>query len=539
MKSVITTRSLFGGADINGFLGLMADNLAALAFLAGILIGVYHFPADVIFLYMFPGTCLAVFLGDICFTVIGVRLAKRKNLTNLAAMPLGLDTPTTIGLALIVLGPAFLAMKSGGMSVHQAALHTWYLGMAATVFIGIIKIAAVPIANKIQKIVPRAGLLGSLAGVGIALIGFMPLVSIFSVPIVGVISFGIVLYALIANIDFPKKIPGVFIAIAVGTVLYHVLAPFGLLEVTYSANISNFYFGFPTPNLGFLQGIVPSLQYLTIIVPFGILVVIGDINVAESAVAAGDPYNAKQTLLVDGICTLIGGLCGAVTQTTAYPGQPAYKRMGSKMGYTLFAGLFIGLGGVFGYIAFFVGLIPTAVLAPILVFVALEIVGQGFVCSPKKHATAVCLAMMPSVARYLAIQYQSILSTEKIQALISHVGAQLSPILVTTALGNGFILTGMLFGGFLAELIDKRLRRASFYLLLLGVFAMFGIVNSAELNGALYLPWTLTGSAAAVTFSFVSGYLTLAFIFFALSFTREAKTAYREKYANSEDKLTV
>ncbi|HJO92268.1 MAG TPA: hypothetical protein QF753_02610 [Victivallales bacterium] len=519
MTEKVTTRSLFCGGDINGFLGLLGDNLACLSFLAGILIGVYHFPPDVIFLYMFPGTCFAVFLGDMVFTIVGVRLAKRIGHTKIAAMPLGLDTPSTIGLALIVIGPAFAAMKEGGMSVHQAALGAWYVGMAGIVIIGACKIIAVPFANKIQKIVPRAGLLGSLAGVGIALIGMMPLVSIFSVPIVGVISFGIVLYALIANIDLPKKIPGVFVAIVVGTVLYHILGPLGWINIVYTAPPTNFYFGYPLPTLDFVNGIVPSLQYLPIIIPFAILVIVGDINVAESAVAAGDPYNAKQTLLIDGCCTLIGGLCGAVAQTTAYVGQPAYKRMGSKMGYTLYAGLFIGFGGVFGYISFFVGLIPTSVLAPILVFVALEVVGQGFISSPKRHATAVCLAMMPSIARYLAIQY----STDKLQQLISHTGAELPAVLVTTALGSGFILVGMLWGAFLAELIDRRLKKAAVYLLITSAFSFFGIVNSADLNGALYLPWTLKGVEASVAYSFAFGYLILAVMFFFLSFTHGAK----------------
>jgi adenine/guanine/hypoxanthine permease len=523
LTTKVTTRSLFCGGDVNGFLGLMGDNLANLSFLAGILIGVYKFPSNVIFMYIFPGTCVGVFLGNLAFTLIGVKLAKKLGRTDIAAMPLGFDAPSTIGLALIVIGPAFVAMKAGGMSVHQAALGAWYVGMAAIVIIGVCKILAVPIANHIQNIVPRAGLLGSLAGVGIALIGFMPLISIFSVPIVGVVSFGIILYTLIANIDLPKKIPGVFVAIVVGVIIYHTLGPLGWLHVDYTAPTASLYFAYPIPTLDFLKGIVPSLQYLPIIIPFAILVIVGNINVAESAVAGGDPYSAKQTLLVDGICTLIGGLCGSVAQTTAYVGQPAYKRMGSKMGYTLYTGLFIGLGGIFGYVSFFVALIPTAVLAPVLVFVALEVIGQGFTASPKRHAAAVALAMMPSVARYMAIQYSTLFTMAKLQAMITHVGAELPAILVTTALGSGFILSGMLWGAFLAELIDRRLKRASVYLLILSIFAFFGIVNSANLNGSLYLPWNLTGVEASVMSTFAFGYLILAIMFFFLSFTHGTK----------------
>ncbi len=44
--------------DINSFIGLVVDNLSVLAFLAGALIGIFHFPAEVIFGKMFPGTAL-------------------------------------------------------------------------------------------------------------------------------------------------------------------------------------------------------------------------------------------------------------------------------------------------------------------------------------------------------------------------------------------------------------------------------------------------------------------------------------------------
>jgi len=38
---------------------------------------------------------------------------------------------------------------------------------------------------------------------------------------------------------------------------------------------------------------------------------------------------------------------------------------------------------------------------------------------------------------------------------------ELPEVLVTVALGNGFILTAMLWGAFLAEMIDRRLRRSA------------------------------------------------------------------------------
>ncbi len=56
---------------------------------------------------------------------------------------------------------------------------TWYIGMATMVMIGVIKLVLSFCGGWVQKMVPQAGLLGSLAGIGLALIGFVPLLDVF------------------------------------------------------------------------------------------------------------------------------------------------------------------------------------------------------------------------------------------------------------------------------------------------------------------------------------------------------------------------
>src|SRR5437879_3898840 len=113
----MTTRyKWFTAGDLNGFFGLMIDNVSVLSFLAGILILGFQFPADIVYKRMFPGTAFGVLVGDIIYTWMAFRLARRTNNSEVTAMPLGLDTPSTIGMALTVLGPAFLAMKARGLS---------------------------------------------------------------------------------------------------------------------------------------------------------------------------------------------------------------------------------------------------------------------------------------------------------------------------------------------------------------------------------------------------------------------------------------
>src|SRR5512139_2149923 len=105
----------FAPGDINGFFGLMFDNVTVLSFLAGVLVVAFGFPADIVYSKMFPGTAFGVLFGDLVYTWMAIRLARRTGSRTVTAMPLGLDTPSTIGLALVVLGPAFASLKAAGM----------------------------------------------------------------------------------------------------------------------------------------------------------------------------------------------------------------------------------------------------------------------------------------------------------------------------------------------------------------------------------------------------------------------------------------
>jgi adenine/guanine/hypoxanthine permease len=448
-------------------------------------------------------------------------------------MPLGLDTPSTIGIALTVLGPCFLAMKGRGMPVQEAAMMTWYVGMATMVLIGIVKLVFSFVGGWVQKIVPQAGLLGSLAGIGLALIGLIPLMDIFGMPLVGMISLGLILYNLVAGIRLPRNFPGVLAAVAVGTALYYILAPLGLAGGTYHAPVGELHLGVPIPTLAFRHGFLEALKYLPIAIPFAILTVVGGINVTESARCAGDDFKTRDVLLTEAVATLIAGVCGGVAQSTPYIGQPAYKQMGSRAGYTLLTGVFIGLGGMLGYIGFIVELIPRAVLAPILIFVALDIMCQAFHACPIAHAPAVAFAYFPTVARLLQIKLSdpNVVPMENFSRLLSAPGKELPGLLVTVALGNGFILTGMLWGAFMAKLIDRRLRASAAYLLVLACFSFVGIIHSAMPEGNMYLPWSLAEPFRRIPYQFTTAYVALALLFLGLSFSRESREPVPERIA--------
>src|SRR2546428_4001080 len=327
--------------DINGFFGLAIDNFTVLSFLAGILTLGFQFPADIVFKRMFPGTAFGVLVGDVIYTWLAFRLARRTGNSKVTAMPLGLDTPSTIGLALTVLGPAFVALKAQGMVPQDAAMMTWYIGMATMVFIGLLKLILSFAGPWIQRVVPQAGLLGSLAGIGLVLLGYLPIVEIFGLPVIGMASLGIILYALIARIRLPKNFPGVFASVLVGCALYYTLGPMGLAGGTYTVPSPELHFGFPIPTLDFLKRLGQAFKYLPIAIPFGLLTVIGGINVTESARVAGGEFGKREIPLTEAGSTPGGGACGGVGSCPPFICPAPFKQDGWRARVTPPARLFL------------------------------------------------------------------------------------------------------------------------------------------------------------------------------------------------------
>jgi AGZA family xanthine/uracil permease-like MFS transporter len=514
--------------DINAFFGLMLDNVVNLAVLGGILIFGFGFPADLVYTRMFPGTALGVMVGDIIYTWLAIRLARRTGRDDVTAMPLGLDAPSTIGMALTVLGPAFIAAKAK-MDVNAAAVLAWQVGMATMVLMGLFKIVMSFAGEHVQRWIPAAGLLGSIGGVGIALLGTLQLGEIFSEPVVGMIALGLILYGLVAHIRLPFRAPAVLASVAVGVALFYGLGLTGLSLHHLAPPAARLALSLPLPSLGFLEGFpIAVTQYLPLALPFAILTVVGGINVTESARVAGDDYRTRDILLTEAFSTLIAGVCGGVAQTTPYIGHPAYKAMGGRAAYTLATGLFVGLGGVFGYLAFMADVLPKPALAPILLFVGLEIAGQSYLTTPRRHGAAVTLAVLPSVAQLVFIFLSQVHGGALLSAALDPAGTikatGLNAAFVETCgvmvlLAHGFILTAMLWGGALAFLIDRRIVAAAVAFATCGVLALFGVMHSVLPDGSSYLPWK-TGSV--LPWQWAAGYGALSLMLLVLSRTAAA-----------------
>ena len=496
-------QSRFWG-ETTAFLALFLDNLGVLIFLSSILMFTFNYPAEIILTRMIPGTAIGVFIGDLVYTYLAIRLRKKTGRNDVTAMPLGLDTPTSIGLAYAVLGPAYIA-------THDAEL-TWHIGMTTLFMIGIVKIITSFFGGWVQRIIPTAGLLGSIAGVGLLLLGFLPLIEIFNEVVVGLVAMGIIFAVLIGKMQLPGRIPGVLIAVLLGAAIHFIMGYSGYIP-EFKAPTFELTLCLPVFSVAFLKTLPQSIQYLPIAIPFGIMTIIGGINNTESARLAGDKYRTRDILLTEAFSSLIAAFFGGVAQTTPYIGHPAYKKMGATYWYTLFTALLVGIGSLIGLLSVIVGLIPRAVLAPIFIFIGFEIVHQAYKEAPEAHSPAVSLSFMPVIANLIIIILGQFLGAMVIKTDMLPMRLQTMHHSLTV-LSNGFILTALLWGSMLAFLIDRKPRLAALCTLTCALFTLFGIIHSVLPNGEVYLPWMVASHAH---YTITLAYVLLSSIFLTLT----------------------
>jgi AGZA family xanthine/uracil permease-like MFS transporter len=528
--------------DVNAFFGLMLDNVMNLVILSGILIYVFQFPEELVYGRMFPGTALGVLFGDLVYTWMAFRLAKRTGRDDVTAMPLGLDAPSNIGMALTVIGPAFVAAKNTGLSVHDAAIQAWHVGMACLVLIGIFKLGMSFLGGAIQRSIPGAGLLGSIAGVGIGLLGVFQLGDILAEPVVGLVSLALIFYTLVARNRLPFGIPAVLASVIAGAVVYYTMGALELLQHPLAKLDPSFPRGLPLPTLGFVSGMPIAIsQYMAMALPFAILTVVGGINVTESARLAGDDYSTRNILLTEAVATLVAAFCGGVSQSTPYIGHPAYKAMGGRAAYTLACGLFIGLGGILGYLPFLVKILPVACLAPILIFIAFDIVEQAYHAVPRRHAAAVTWALFPSICQFLLIHFDKVnpvllssaLAPERVAHALKLQPSSVESFGVFVLLAHGFILTAMLWGASLAFLIDRQIARCATVLFVCAALSVFGLIHSVLPTGGVYLPGSAALEGSTLPYRWAAGYAMFAVLVMLLSRTRSFRESAVAESATS------
>ena len=452
--------------------------------LSGLLVGVFKFPADLVLYRIVPGTALGALAGNLAYTWLAIRLMKTSGRDDVTAMPFGIDTPTLFAMVFGVLGPVMLATGD--------PVRAWHVGMAVTVAIGAAKVVLAFGGEVARQIVPRAALLGSIGGIAVLLIAFLPSLKLFSDPLVGLIALVVLLLGLFGQVRMPFGVPAALAAVAAGTIVYWArtwLGGPGHHVVDLAPRLS---LAIPWPTLAWAGALDDALPYLAIALPFALVTTVGGIDNTESAAAAGDVYPTRDILMTEALATVLAGLAGGVIQNTPYIGHPAYKAMGARAGYTLATGLVIGVGAAIGALALLVAILPEAAVAPILIFVGLEITAQAFLASPPRHGAAVAITFVPVAAAVVLLQTTGLLAGVG-KSPADFVGEERLSWQTLTILGNGFILSAVLWGSALVAIIDRRFAVAGLVFAIASGGVLFGLIHSPAPGGALFWPWAAPG----------------------------------------------
>lgn len=487
--------------DLNAFFGLMLDNLTVMILL-GVLITSPHpeadgrFSREFVLTQMIPGTALGVLVGDLIYTWMAFRLARRTGRDDVTAMPLGLDTPSTFAVGGLVLLPALrTGLTQQHLSHEQAMVFAWHVGAVILVGVGLFKTLVAPLGGAVRRWVPRAGLLGSLAAIALVLIAFLPLWQhIAAIPVVGMAALVVILVSLVARRRLPAGLPGALAAAVLGVGIYWAgrwlgswlgwpIVPEAEAPPPVAWRWPELLPEFARSWAWWEAVLEEALKYLPIMLPFALATIVGGIDCTESAAAAGDPYNTRTILLTEGVASVVAGLAGGVIQNTPYIGHPAYKAMGGRAAYTLGTALLVGLAGLFGWFGWIFQWLPEAALFTILVFIGLEITAQSYLATPSRHLPALALAVMPALA-YLVLAGLNSLGAGGSSGLLDRPAG-----LTLRILANGFIITSLLWASVLAAVLDGRWLRAAGYMVIAAVCALFGIIHSPLEPAAIALPW--------------------------------------------------
>ena len=386
--------------DIDGFFGLIVDNLVQFLVVSGLLMGIYGMPAEIVFGVIFPGAAISLLLGNAYYTFQARRLALRERRDDVCALPYGINTPSMYAFTFFIIGPVWAANRAA-LGDAQAARLAWHICLAAAFLSGVLEISGAAVGAWIRRVTPRAALLATLAGIAISLIAMPFVIHMFSRPLLCFLPLAIILACYFGKLRLPFGLPGGLAAVAAGAALAWLGGQMDPQAVR--SSVEGLGLRLPRLMVGEMlsdMNLRLLLNSLPIIVPMGLMNALGTLLNIESAEAAGDSYPVPSTMSVNGLGTIVGAAFGNCFPTTVYIGHPGWKALGARSGYSLLNGVVVTLLCLTGGLGILVSLVPPEAAYPILLYIGLVICTQAFSAVDMRHYPAVCLGLVPGIAAH-------------------------------------------------------------------------------------------------------------------------------------------
>ncbi|MGZ5238425.1 MAG: hypothetical protein ACXWCV_19115, partial [Caldimonas sp.] len=409
--------------------------------------------------------------------------AKKSGRNDVCALPSGISVPHMFIVVFVIMMP--IAARTGD------PVKGWEAGLTWVFVQSFVLMAGGFIAPIIRKITPRAALLGALAGVSIAFISLRPALDMYMTPLIGVVCFAVLLASWFGGVRYWKGMPAGLVAIAVGSLIAWGSTALGFsIGGMSAANVgqafSSFGFSFPLPAIGH---VFSGFEFIGVIlvtaIPFGIYDLVEAMDNVESAEAGGDAFPTTRVLTADGVVSLIGCLMGNPFINAVYIGHPGWKAIGGRIGYSAATGAMVLVLSWFGILALLMAVIPVVAISPILLYIGMLIGAQAFQETPKSHAPAVILALVPQVAAWGKLQIDNSLGAAGTSAAavgldkLGQVGVIYHGLEV---LGSGAILVSLILAAVAALVIDRKFEKAAGFALAGAVLTFFGFMHSEAIG---------------------------------------------------------
>ena len=470
--------SWFVRGDLDGFFGLFLDNLLQLMVISVLGRAVCGFPPELINGRILPGAALSILVGNLFYAWQARQLAQQSGRADVTALPYGINTPSVMAFIFLIMGPIYQETKDPNLA--------WRAGLLACFLSGVMEIAGAFCGDWLRRHTPRAALLSALAGVAVTLIAMSFVFQLFANPVIGFLPMMLILVGYSSRLKLPFNLPVGFAAVLLGTAIawgLH-LAGYNYFQPSPQPVALHFY-----PFVPALGDLVSSLtspvgwRFLAVIFPMGLFTVVGSLQNLESAEAAGDRYQTRPSLLANGIGTLCAACFGSAFPTTLYIGHPGWKAMGARSGYSAANGVVISGLCLLGGVSLVLKFIPMEATLGILVWISVIMTAQAFQETPKAHALAVAVGLLPSLATWalLLIDASVRAAGSTLFSVAPKFGADIF-IQGVIALSQGFIITSMILSAIIAFSIDHQLLKAAFWSFAGALLSATGLIHAYTLT---------------------------------------------------------
>ena len=496
--------------DTNAFFGLGFNILVNVLTLTSLLIFVVQVPTRDVLGTVLPALGIAMLAGNIYYTILARRLARRENRLDVTALPYGPSVPHMFIVVFVIMLPIYLATKD--------PVQAWQAGLAWAFVIGVIVLIGAFIGPFIRRITPRAAMLGTLAGISLTFISMRPAGQIWAVAWIGLPVLGIILVGFFTNIRLPGGIPIGLAALLVGTAIGWIGGYMSVPDV--SAAVQEIAIAVPTLHVGMLaSGLGQLAPLLATAIPLGVYNFAEAMSNVESASAAGDSYNLRSVLLADGSGAIIGAALGSPFPPAVYIGHPGWKATGGRTSYSMGSGIFIAVLCFLGLFGVLTTLLPIPAIVPILLYIGLLIGAQAFQSTPRIQAAAVVAAILPNLASWGTGLIDNALAAAGTSADKVGEEALASAGLVYQGLkilGEGAVLAGMVLGSIVAFIMMRKFVSSAIAAALGAVLSWIGLIHASEVS------WAAQPSVAL-------GYAMLAVVLLAFAYRNRSLTAVPEE----------